>query len=144
MKKKTIVESTTILNGLPRYSGTMVAIDEADVRYIEELNVTLGVDLSDQMHKMIKVTDELHIQKVKGIDFKNAFIRLCAHSTYIPHFRAQMNCVPRTVTQFAFTPTMTTSQMKYRLEKVATINAIRNRENISTSCWKNNFRSLYI
>jgi cytochrome c oxidase subunit 2 len=40
-----------------------------NVRYIEGLN-TLGVDLSDQMHKMILVTDELHIQKVKGIDFK--------------------------------------------------------------------------
>ena len=30
----------------------------------------------------------------------------------MPHFRLQMNCVPGMVTQFAFTPTMTTEEMK--------------------------------
>ena len=34
------------------------------------------------------------------------------HSAYMPHFRAQMNCVPGLSTQFVFTPTMTTKEYK--------------------------------
>jgi cytochrome c oxidase subunit 2 len=34
------------------------------------------------------------------------------HSAYLPHFRVQMNCVPGMITQFAFTPTQTTKEMK--------------------------------
>ena len=34
------------------------------------------------------------------------------HSAYMPHFRAQMNCVPGLSTQFVFTPTKTTEQMR--------------------------------
>ena len=30
----------------------------------------------------------------------------------MPHFRAQMNCVPGLSTQFVFTPTMTTKEYK--------------------------------
>jgi cytochrome c oxidase subunit 2 len=34
------------------------------------------------------------------------------HSAYMPHFRAQMNCVPGMVTYFKFTPTITTAEMR--------------------------------
>ena len=34
------------------------------------------------------------------------------HSAYMPHFRAQMNCVPGMITQFGFTPTVTTADMR--------------------------------
>ena len=34
------------------------------------------------------------------------------HSAYMPHFRAQMNCVPGLSTQFVFTPTKTTEEMR--------------------------------
>ena len=53
------------------------------------------------------------------------------HSAYMPHFRAQMNCVPGMVTQFSFTPTMTTSEMRNTedmIEKVANINSIRSKK----------------
>jgi cytochrome c oxidase subunit 2 len=46
----------------------------------------------------------------------------------MPHFRAQMNCVPGMVTQFAFTPTVTTAEMRLNPEiaaKVENINKIR-------------------
>lgn len=36
----------------------------------------------------------------------------------MPHFRAQMNCVPGMITQFAFTPTMTTKDMRMQPETV--------------------------
>jgi cytochrome c oxidase subunit 2 len=37
------------------------------------------------------------------------------HSAYMPHFRAQMNAVPGMTTQFKFTPTITTSEMRQKL-----------------------------
>ena len=46
----------------------------------------------------------------------------------MPHFRAQMNCVPGMVTQFGFTPKYTTEEMRERpevIEKVTNINKIR-------------------
>jgi len=50
------------------------------------------------------------------------------HSAYMPHFRAQMNCVPGMITQFGFTPTVTTAEMRQNpdiVEKVKNINEIR-------------------
>ena len=50
------------------------------------------------------------------------------HSMYMPHFRAQMNCVPGMVTQFSFIPSITTNEMRENpdmIEKVANINKIR-------------------
>ena len=46
----------------------------------------------------------------------------------MPHFRAQMNCVPGMVTQFAFTPKYTTEEMRQRpevIDKTDGINAVR-------------------
>jgi cytochrome c oxidase subunit 2 len=46
----------------------------------------------------------------------------------MPHFRAQMNCVPGMITNFSFTPTITTAEMRQTPEmadKVARINRIR-------------------
>jgi cytochrome c oxidase subunit 2 len=34
------------------------------------------------------------------------------HSAYMPYFRAQMNCVPGMVTEFAFEPIYTTAEYK--------------------------------
>ena len=53
------------------------------------------------------------------------------HSAYMPHFRAQMNCVPGIITEFAFTPTVTSEDMRQTDEikaKVKKIDSIR-REN---------------
>jgi cytochrome c oxidase subunit 2 len=36
------------------------------------------------------------------------------HSAYMPHFRAQMNCVPGMPTTFWFTPTITTDEMRVK------------------------------
>jgi cytochrome c oxidase subunit 2 len=50
------------------------------------------------------------------------------HSAYMPHFRAQMNCVPGMVTKFSFTPTVTTKEMRENpsmIDKVININNIR-------------------
>ncbi len=109
-----------------RYSGKDNVLGKANVRYIEGVNV-LGVDLSDPNSGDDIVADELHLPKGKKVVFK---IRSqdVLHSMYMPHFRAQMNAVPGMVTQFAFTPILTTDEMRdtpEMVEKVANINKIR-------------------
>jgi cytochrome c oxidase subunit 2 len=109
-----------------RYAGEDNVLGKANVRLIEGVNA-LGVDLNDPNAQDDIVTDELHLPKGKKVIFK---IRSqdVLHSMYMPHFRAQMNCVPGMVTQFAFTPVMTTSEMrdtKEMTEKVSNINKIR-------------------
>jgi cytochrome c oxidase subunit 2 len=114
-----------------RYSGEDNVLGKANVRYIEGVN-TLGIDASDPNGQDDKVVSELHIPKGKKIHFK---IRSqdVLHSAYMPHFRAQMNCVPGMVTEFAFTPIYTTSEMRdmpFMQEKVANINAIRTKKSV--------------
>jgi cytochrome c oxidase subunit 2 len=96
------------------------------VRYIEGVN-NLGVDLSDPNAQDDFASTELHLPKGKRVIFKMRSQDVL-HSAYMPHFRAQMNCVPGMVTTFSFIPTLTTTEMRERpaiVEKVANINAIR-------------------
>lgn len=109
-----------------RYAGEDNILGKANVRYIEGVN-TLGIDLADPNAQDDIQANELHLPKGKKVLFK---IRSqdVLHSAYMPHFRAQMNCVPGMVTQFAFTPTVTTEEMRNTpeiQEKVANINKIR-------------------
>ncbi|MCG2610835.1 cytochrome c oxidase subunit II [Flavobacterium sp. SM15] len=109
-----------------RYAGADETLGKANVRYIEGVN-TLGVDMSDPNAQDDKQTQELHLPVGRKIIFKMRSQDVL-HSAYMPHFRAQMNCVPGMVTQFSFTPTVTTDQMRSSAdmtEKVATINKIR-------------------
>jgi cytochrome c oxidase subunit II len=115
-----------------RYSGKDNVLGKANVRYIEGVN-TLGVDLEDPNSQDDKtVTGELHLPKGKRVIF---MIRSqdVLHSAYMPHFRAQMNCVPGMVTNFSFIPTITTVEMRESdkmIEKVANINDIRSKKSI--------------
>jgi cytochrome c oxidase subunit 2 len=112
-----------------RYSGEDNVLGKANVRYIEGVNV-LGVDASDPNAQDDKVVTELHLPIGKKILFKMRSQDVL-HSAFMPHFRAQMNCVPGMVTQFAFEPIYTTQQMRdmpFMQEKVANINAIRTKK----------------
>ncbi len=114
-----------------RYAGPDNVLGKANVRLIEGVN-TLGVDLSDPYAQDDIVISELHIPKGKKIHFKMRSQDVL-HSAYMPYFRAQMNCVPGMVTEFAFTPIYTTSEYRelpYMVEKVANINAIRTKKSI--------------
>ncbi|MBD0724312.1 cytochrome c oxidase subunit II [Flavobacterium sp. L1I52] len=109
-----------------RIAGEDNVLGKANVRYIEGVN-TLGVDLSDPNAQDDIVVSELHIPKGKKIHFKFRSQDVL-HSAYMPHFRAQMNCVPGMVTEFAFTPIYTTSEYRElpeMVEKVAHINELR-------------------
>ena len=109
-----------------RYAGQDNVLGKANVRLIEGVN-TLGVDMSDKNSQDDIVVSELHIPKGKKVHFKMRSQDVL-HSAYFPHFRAQMNCVPGMVTEFAFVPTYTTSEYRelpFMVEKVAHINKLR-------------------
>lgn len=114
-----------------RYSGEDNVLGKANVRYIEGVN-TLGVDVTDPNAQDDKVVNELHLPIGKKVVFKMRSQDVL-HSAYMPHFRAQMNCVPGMVTQFAFTPNKTTAEMRQTpemVEKVAAINEIRAKKSV--------------
>ena len=113
-------------NWRARYGGEDNTLGDANVRLIAGKNI-LGVDTADPNGHDDKVVTEVHLPVGRKVLFK---IRSqdVLHSAYMPHFRAQMNCVPGMITQFAFTPTITTEEMRqsdHMIEKVKNINEIR-------------------
>jgi cytochrome c oxidase subunit II len=113
-------------NWTARYSGADNVLGKANVRLIEGVNI-VGVDLSDPNAQDDIVIKELHLPKGKKVHFKFRSQDVL-HSAYFPYFRAQMNCVPGMVTEFAFKPIYTTDEYRelpYMIKKVANINKIR-------------------
>lgn len=111
-----------------RYAGEDGVLGKANVRYIEGVN-TMGVDMSDPYAQDDITVNELHLPKGRQVIFKFRSQDVL-HSAYMPHFRAQMNVVPGMITEFGFTPTITTEEMREDpkiVEKVANINAIRSK-----------------
>ncbi len=109
-----------------RYSGEDNTLGEANVRLIEGVN-QLGVDASDPNAQDDIVVNELHLPVGRKVLFKMRSQDVL-HSAYMPHFRAQMNVVPGMITQFSFTPTITTEEMRMDdevVEKVRHINLLR-------------------
>jgi len=115
-------------NWKARYAGADNTLGKANVRLIDidRANI-LGLDESDPNAQDDIITTELHLPVGKPVLFKMRSQDVL-HSAYMPHFRAQMNCVPGMITQFGFTPTVTTEEMRQRpeiIEKVQNINNIR-------------------
>ena len=109
-----------------RYAGKDNELGLANVRNIQGIN-TMGVDMTDKNALDDVPTRELRLPKGRKIIFKFRSQDVL-HSAYMPHFRAQMNCVPGMVTEFAFTPSMTTEEMRVNektMAKVEGINKIR-------------------
>ncbi len=109
-----------------RYAGADKTLGLGNVNFIKGMN-TMGVDMSDKASQDDKQVTELHLPVGKKVLFQFRSQDVL-HSAYMPHFRAQMNCVPGMVTQFAFTPKYTTEQMRQNPEVIAKtegINKIR-------------------
>jgi len=115
-------------NWKARYAGEDNVLGKANVRLINLDNANiLGLDESDPNAQDDIITTELHLPVGVPVLFKMRSQDVL-HSAYMPHFRAQMNCVPGMITQFAFTPTVTTEEMRLNpdiYEKVRNINKIR-------------------
>ena len=100
-------------NWTARYAGDDNKLGRSHVTLIEGVNGT-GVDADDVNAKDDKVVKgEFHLPV--GVPVQFVFRSLdVIHSAYMPHFRAQMNCVPGITTQFNFTPTITTEEMRVK------------------------------
>lgn len=109
-----------------RYAGRDNELGRGNVRNIKGAN-TIGIDMSDvNSHDDIPVR-ELHLPVGKKVVFKFRSQDVL-HSAYMPHFRAQMNCVPGMVTEFGFTPKFTTHEMRQQrdvMKKVSRVNIAR-------------------
>ncbi len=111
-----------------RYAGNDNELGLGNVNFIDiNKQNTMGVDMTDPKAQDDKQVTELYLPKGRKILFKFRSQDVL-HSAYMPHFRAQMNCVPGMVTQFAFTPKYTTEEMRQNAEVIAKskgINKIR-------------------
>ena len=109
-----------------RYAGKDNTLGYGNVNFIKGIN-TMGVDMTDKNSLDDKQVTELYLPKGRKIHFKFRSQDVL-HSAYMPHFRAQMNCVPGMVTEFGFTPKYTTEEMRQQPEVIAKakgINKIR-------------------
>lgn len=109
-----------------RYAGRDNELGRGNVRNIEGAN-SMGIDLTDAKSADDIPVRELHLPVGKKVVFKFRSQDVL-HSAYMPHFTAQMNCVPGMVTEFGFTPKYTTEEMRERKDvqrKVASVNKVR-------------------
>tara|TARA_R110002051_G_scaffold159536_3_gene230943 strand:- start:905 stop:1969 length:1065 start_codon:yes stop_codon:yes gene_type:complete len=115
-------------NWTARYGGTDNVLGEANVRMIDidRANI-LGLDEADPNASDDIIVKELYLPVGRKVNFKMRSQDVL-HSAYMPHFRAQMNCVPGMITEFSYTPIFTTEEMRLKpeiIDKVKRTNAIR-------------------
>ena len=87
---------------LKRHKQRIADIDENSVN---------GISTWESGNDDRLVKGEMHIPVNKEVEliFRSQDV---IHSAYLPHFRAQMNCVPGVATRLKMTPTVTTAEMR--------------------------------
>ncbi len=105
-----------------RYAGEDNELGVGHVNFIKGIN-TMGVDMTDLNSADDIPVRELHLPKGRKVIFKFRSQDVL-HSAYMPHFRAQINCVPGMTTSFGFTPTVTTEEMRQNEDTRAKFDAI--------------------
>jgi len=116
-------------NWKARYAGDDGVLGDANVRFLQDFEGRnlVGIDATDPNSFDDVVVQELHLPVGREVIFKMRSQDVL-HSAYMPHFRAQMNCVPGMITEFAFTPNKTTEEMRQDPDvtaKVKKINKLR-------------------
>ena len=119
-------------NWKARYAGEDGVLGDANVRFLQDFDGRnlVGIDATDPNGFDDVVVQELHLPVGREVIFKMRSQDVL-HSAYMPFFRAQMNCVPGMITEFAFTPNKTTEEMRqdpYVVAKVKKINKIRSQK----------------
>ncbi len=96
-----------------RYAGADNDIGIKTVKNIKDDN-PMGQDWSDAANKDDFIAEELHLPVGKEVLVKINSLDVL-HNFYLPHFRVKMDAVPGIPTQFKFTPTITTEEMRKKL-----------------------------
>ena len=112
-------------NWKARYAGEDGVLGDANVRFLQDFDGKnlVGIDATDPNGFDDVVVQELHLPVGREVIFKMRSQDVL-HSAYMPHFRAQMNCVPWMITEFAFTPNITSEEMRQDPEVVAKVKKI--------------------
>jgi cytochrome c oxidase subunit 2 len=112
-------------NWKARYAGEDGVLGDANVRFLQDFDGKnlVGIDATDPNGFDDIVVQELHLPVGREVIFKMRSQDVL-HSAYMPHFRAQMNCVPGMITEFAFTPKTTTEEMRLNPEMIAKVKKI--------------------
>jgi cytochrome c oxidase subunit II len=98
---------------LVRYPGKDSKLGQREFELISGEN-TLGVNFEDKNSHDDFMPMEIHLPVNKPVMFKLG-AKDVLHAFYLPHFRAKMDCVPGIPTQFWMTPTVTTAEMREKL-----------------------------
>jgi cytochrome c oxidase subunit 2 len=97
-----------------RYAGPDGILGKKDFRLTGGAN-KLGIDFKDKNSMDDLQADTLVLPVNKTVRL-NIFAQDVIHSVYMPHFRVQQNAVPGLPTFFKFTPTITTEEMRRKIE----------------------------
>lgn len=98
-----------------RYPGVDQKLGDYDFRLVDTEN-NMGINFTDKaslddfipMQMVLPVNTPIEL-KIRSRDV--------IHSVFLPHFRVKMDAVPGMPTRFKFTPTITTQQMREKLEE---------------------------
>ncbi|MDO3626913.1 cytochrome c oxidase subunit II [Mucilaginibacter sp. BT774] len=97
-----------------RYPGKDGRLGQVNYQLYTPNNV-LGVNFKDRNSFDDQKADTLVLPVNREVRI-NIHAQDVIHSLYMPHFRVQMNAVPGLPTFFKFTPTITTTDMRNRLD----------------------------
>jgi cytochrome c oxidase subunit 2 len=97
-----------------RYAGRDNKIGKRNYRLTTPLN-NVGIDFTDKNAWDDILGSEIVIPVNKPVRF-HIISKDILHSFYIPDFRVQINAVPGMTNYFQFTPTITTQEMRDRLD----------------------------
>jgi len=98
-----------------RYPGKDGRLGVIDYRLVTPNN-RLGIDYKDKNSFDDLQADTMYLP-VNHVIRLNIRAQDVIHSCYMPHFRVQLNAVPGLPTFFKFTPTITTADMRNRLDQ---------------------------
>jgi cytochrome c oxidase subunit 2 len=98
-----------------RYAGSDQRLGRSDFRQINRLN-TMGVDLLDPNSKDDIIPLQMHVSKNRPVKI-SLQAKDVIHSFFIPYFRMKMDAVPGMTTQMHFTPTVSTAEMREKLNQ---------------------------
>ncbi|MBD1392814.1 cytochrome c oxidase subunit II [Mucilaginibacter glaciei] len=97
-----------------RYEGKDGKLGNTNYKLVSGIN-KLGINYKDPKSFDDLQADTMVIPVRKSIRL-NIHAQDVIHSVYMPHFRVQLNAVPGLPTYFKFTPTITTSEMRTKLD----------------------------
>ncbi|MEL6536460.1 MAG: cytochrome c oxidase subunit II [Bacteroidota bacterium] len=96
-----------------RYGGADGVLGPYNYQLIDKVN-EFGLDLTQQASLDDFMPPEVHVPKGQEVNIKIR-ARDVLHSVFIPHMRVKMDAVPGMPTNFKFTPTLTTEEMRAEL-----------------------------